>query len=185
MGNGAMVATIRNKNERSRDDGGRSVMRFSILLLCAAGLACRPSTAAEFELLGNQVVLTGEIVKGDSSRFISLARSLPPGTIVRLQSPGGLAFEGMAIGKHVRERAFNTYVHYGRCASACGLIWLGGVEKWINPRAYVGFHQSFDPGTGKATVPGNAIVGHYMAKLGYGRSAVIFATSLGPKRWRG
>jgi hypothetical protein len=58
-----------------------------------------------------------------------------------LESPGGLTADGLALGREVRARKLRT-VTRGSCASACSIIFLGGVERVLaGPRARIGFHQ--------------------------------------------
>jgi hypothetical protein len=139
--------------------------------------------AADVEILGGQVILSGEILDGDAQEFQISVDGLPAGTIVRLQSPGGLTAEGIAIGRTIREMQFVTYAPYGPCASACGLIWLGGVERWVNSNAKVGFHQAHTEDAGKLHTSGvgNALVGAYMNELGYSDDAIVFATVMEPE----
>lgn len=156
----------------------------SALALLTACIVGSHASAADIEVLGGQVILSGEIVQGDADRFRSAVAGLPAETIVRLQSPGGVALDGIRIGKLIRERGFGTYAPYGVCASACGLIWLGGVDRWINPNARVGFHQAYtgDARNNETSGVGNALVGAYMNELGYSEVAIIFATALRPNQ---
>lgn len=156
----------------------------SALALLTATIFGSHTSAADIEILGGQVILSGEIVHGDANRFESVVAGLPAKTIVRLQSPGGMALDGIRIGKLIRENGFGTYAPYGVCASACGLIWLGGVDRWINPNARVGFHQAYtgDARNNETSGVGNALVGAYMNELGYSDVAIIFATALKPNQ---
>jgi hypothetical protein len=151
--------------------------------LACISISASAAKSADLEILGGQVILSGEIVNGDAIRFQQSTEGLPAGTIVRLQSPGGVAVDGIAIGRLIRERQFITYSPYGFCASACGLIWLGGVERWINPNASVGFHQVYTANGEERQTSGvgNALVGAYMNQLGYPEEAIVFATVMQPE----
>ena len=58
-----------------------------------------------------------------------------------LESPGGRLLDGIAIGREIHFRNFRT-VTRAECASACALMFLGGVDRaLLGPRAKIGFHQ--------------------------------------------
>jgi hypothetical protein len=72
-----------------------------------------------------------------------LRKSWPELTIIKLISNGGSAYEGMKIGR-LRKYLITTYVPLNGCgstgcvcASACALIWFGGVERL----GIVGLHR--------------------------------------------
>jgi len=59
-----------------------------------------------------------------------------------LESPGGLLFEGFSLGRELRTHGFRTITRY-ECASACAIIFLGGVERVLaGSRARIGLHQA-------------------------------------------
>jgi hypothetical protein len=73
-------------------------------------------------------------------------KSWPALTMIELISDGGSAYEGMKIGRLMRKYLITSYVPRGRtkcgstgcvCASACALIWFGGVERL----GVVGLHR--------------------------------------------
>ena len=50
---------------------------------------------------------------------------------IKLSSPGGNLFEGMALGEAIRRARFNAVVGRGTtCASACALAFLGGTARY-------------------------------------------------------
>ena len=58
-----------------------------------------------------------------------------------LESPGGIVDDGVNLAKEVRTRQFRTMTRL-RCASACALIFIAGVERvLIGSRATIGLHQ--------------------------------------------
>ncbi|MEP1089433.1 MAG: hypothetical protein ABJH63_18840 [Rhizobiaceae bacterium] len=146
------------------------------------------SRAAEIVAINDEVVLTGEIKGGDYEKFKLVVRDLPSSTVVRLQSPGGSTLEGISIGEHIRDRGFYTFVANADCASSCALIWLSGVKRWIGTNGRVGFHQSYTVNGSNRLTPsirGNALVGGYIGRLGYGYAAISFAIAAPPQeiRW--
>jgi hypothetical protein len=65
--------------------------------------------------------------------------------------------------------------------AACALIWLAGSRKTIFPGGDVGFHQAWSLSTSQTSEPGNARIGAYLARLGYGPEVIRFFTLAPPK----
>jgi len=62
--------------------------------------------------------------------------------VLMLESPGGGVVDGISIGKEVRAQGMQTVSRYD-CASACGLIFMGGIERvLVGSRARIGLHQA-------------------------------------------
>ena len=58
-----------------------------------------------------------------------------------LESPGGLAFEGLDLGRKIRRAGFRTIAR-SACASACALIFMAGIERTlVGSTARIGLHQ--------------------------------------------
>jgi hypothetical protein len=71
---------------------------------------------------------------------------------------------------------FSTIVPDGRrCASACALAWLGGVERFIGTSGKISFHAAYDSASGESGV-GNAVVDAYLSKIGLPYEAVTYIT---------
>ena len=69
--------------------------------------------------------------------------------VLMLESPGGGVIDGISIGREVRAQGMQTVSRYD-CASACGLIFMGGVERvLVGSRARIGLHQAAS-GVGQA-----------------------------------
>ena len=80
-------------------------------------------------------------------------------TTVSLDSPGGALESALAMGRLIRERGFATRVDDGAlCASACPLVFAGGVERMVEPDAAFGLHQIFSVDT-SPTSPAAAMAG--------------------------
>src|SRR5690242_3460702 len=88
------------------------------------------SHAMDFTRVGDVVIATGEITRGDAHKFANFIHAnnmehMGLGentTFIKLSSPGGNLFEGMALGEAIREAEFQTVVGKGTiCASACAL----------------------------------------------------------------
>lgn len=98
------------------------------------------------------IVVHGEIVAGRSYQVLENALSkLPTDTIVVLNSPGGNPIEAIKMGRMIRARGLETMVVEGdMCASACSFVFMGGIERFADPRT-VGVHRmSLPDGFGTA-----------------------------------
>jgi hypothetical protein len=158
------------------------------LLLSIASIVLTPTlvfgatiTLAPEELDRPAVVsVEGPLVAIDADQFAAQTASLRS-AIVAFSSDGGSLGAGLRMGKAIRQRNFSTIVPDGRrCASACALAWLGGVERFIGADAKIGFHAPYDPTSGKETSVGNAVIGAYLTKIGLPYEAVIYITQAVP-----
>lgn len=62
--------------------------------------------------------------------------------LIVLESGGGLVSEGLSLGREMHLEGYSTVVR-GSCASACGLIFMGGRERiMVGRSARIGFHQA-------------------------------------------
>ena len=93
------------------------------------------------------IALQGEINRRASAAFDKVLaetasrRCNRPATLL-LESPGGVVADGLWLGTQVRKGGLRTVARYG-CASSCGLIFLGGVDRVLwGARAAIGFHQA-------------------------------------------
>jgi ATP-dependent protease ClpP protease subunit len=102
-----------------------------------------------FELLGDgKLFAVGTIHPGSAETFKAEVekRGGYIKTVV-LNSSGGSVTDAIAMGRLIRERKFATSVENGAiCASACPLMFAGGVERRAGDKATVGVHQAFAPG---------------------------------------
>ena len=161
---------------------------FCVVLFSLVGLPLLDSgvRAAEITLLsGSNAEVTligveGEFVTGDETKFAELAVAHPK-AMVLFNSPGGDLATGIGIGKDIRLKGFLTYVPSGMiCASACGLAWLGGVQRFMELDSKIGFHSAFNADDGQTSGPANAIVGSYLSQLGLSENAIIYVTEAAP-----
>jgi hypothetical protein len=99
-----------------------------------------------FELVGDgKLVAIGTIAPGTADAFAAEVekRGGYVKTVV-LHSPGGSVQDALRIGKLIRDKGFSTEVENGKyCASACPLIFAGGVERRAGEKAAIGVHQVF------------------------------------------
>jgi hypothetical protein len=89
-----------------------------------------------------KIHVKGELVRDDAIRFVKATAKIPAGkALVYLDSPGGLAVEGLVIAVGIHRQKWNTYVDADTyCLSMCANIWLAGNVRYINPTAKLGFH---------------------------------------------
>ncbi len=128
------------------------------------------------------IVISGDILDGDDTRFAALSRQYP-GAVVYLESAGGALQPAIEIGKLLHARHHATAVLDGStCTSACALIWIAGTPRYLGREAHLGFHASYYDAGGRLveTGVGNAMVGHYLAQLDLSEDAAVFATIASP-----
>jgi hypothetical protein len=128
------------------------------------------------------VNLKGEIVLGDAKRFLALTSRLA-NPVVLLESPGGSVGEALQIGRIIRARGFQTVVRKGKiCASMCGVLWLSGTRRLLEPGARVGFHSAFDQQSHEVSGRANAIIGSYLTLLGLSFDAIGYVATATPRQ---
>ena len=130
--------------------------------------------------------ISGEIAEDDFDKFSAIAAHYPKAQ-VDLSGPGGSIEDALQIGEMIHQKGYTTIVGSGStCASACGYIWLGGTTRTVAGNGEVGFHAAYLPQTNNAvSSTGNALVGAYLARLGFSDMAIIYATKAAPNdiRW--
>ena len=129
------------------------------------------------------IVLSGELLPGDDERFATVAGTVPEDATVWLDGPGGSLQAGLRIGTAIRLKGWKTAVPDDAiCASACGLIWLGGIHRSLGQRTRIGFHAAWieTGGRKQETGSGNALVGSYLNRLGLTDAAVFYLTAAPP-----
>lgn len=164
----------------------RACAALCITTLTAVGTANAADITRKTGSDGTEIITVGgPLLDGDFARFKQVASSIEKATLL-LDSLGGLVREGLQIGSMVRAKGFSTSVPKGAtCASACGFIWLAGQKKSVADDARVGFHAAYLPDEDQTVSSiGNALVGAYLAKLGYEDLVVIYVTEAAPREMR-
>lgn len=107
--------------------------------------------ALEFEVVGDEITLTGQIATGDADRFAAwMQENQPQARRVLLNSSGGSVADALAIGRTIRASGMDTHVGPGAvCLSACPYLLAAGARRSTAPGASVGVHQHY---FGKNTV---------------------------------
>jgi hypothetical protein len=128
------------------------------------------------------VLLQGDIELDDIARFSARAATLSKATIA-FRSDGGSLLAAIRIGALIRERGFITLVpDEARCASACAVAWLGGLQRLMGNGSKVGFHAAYVL-KGRRPVesgPGNAVLGAYLFQLGLSEDSIVYITEADP-----
>lgn len=130
------------------------------------------------------IVVSGRISPETEAAFTAALRNATGRPRIYLSSPGGSLTPGLNMGRMIREARLETFVPAGAgCWSACGLMWLAGVERHLDPTGRVGFHAAYVPqqgAPGQVSGSGNAVIGAYLSRLGYNDNAIRFFTSARP-----
>ncbi len=87
-----------------------------------------PTRAMGFERVEGTLILSGPVVDGDLARLRDALANKGLRQVLLHNSPGGDAWTGLRLGREIRQAGLNTLLS-GQCASACGLMFLGGVER--------------------------------------------------------
>ncbi len=127
--------------------------------------------------------MEGDLNVGDQKAFIDTVLGIED-AVIMLRSDGGSIEAALAIGKAIRLKGFTTLVLDGhRCASACALIWLGGQTRFMAADAEIGFHAAYELNNGASIERGapNALIGGYLAGLGYSDDAIFYVTRAPPE----
>jgi hypothetical protein len=158
-------------------------LRFSIAWIL---LATTPVTAATITVSPQTVdrpivvMVEGPLVRMDGDEFA--AKTAPvPSAFVAFSSDGGSLVAGLRIGEAIRRKRFSTIVPDGRrCASACALAWLGGVERFIGTDGRIRFHAASDWASDRESGITSTVVGTYLAKVGLPYEAATYITQVAP-----
>jgi len=156
---------------------------FGVLLY--GGTITRAAEIEKIDLPGVAVPLIslrGPIEQGDGETFAKLTDGLDRASVI-LKSPGGLVKEALQIGATIRMSGFSTMVAADQeCFSACGLIWVSGVRRYMSDTSLIGFHAAYREENGEYRESGvaNAEIGSYLTHLGLRIEAIRYFTAAGP-----
>jgi hypothetical protein len=122
-------------------------MRWPALLLCALALASAGARAMDFNAAGDTLVLSGAVDGNDLARLRDHMAGAHYRLVLLHESPGGDPFNGYQIANWIRSEGLATAVS-GKCESACGLIFLGGVQRSFSDgrpigETMVGLHGAY------------------------------------------
>jgi hypothetical protein len=102
--------------------------RILAFVLGLAALAPVAAPAMEFHAVGDTLVMSGPVVSDDLARLRDQLAVRRFRLVVLHESPGGDLWNGYQVGNRIRDEGLATTVS-GKCESACGLIFLSGIER--------------------------------------------------------
>lgn len=107
-----------------------------------------PTFGMDFFWKDSQLVLSGEVVKGDGEKFRRFLYvhfdEYKQNRYVRLQSNGGNLYETLRIAAILR--SVYPIVWAPKCASSCFFLYLSGIERRYDSSNRIGIHRAyFDP----------------------------------------
>src|SRR6266568_3602906 len=160
----------------------RCVSMASILLAATPALAATISVRPGTPDRPNVVMVEGPLVAVDEDQFA--AKSAPlSSAFVAFSSDGGSLVAGLRIGEAIRRKRFSTIVPDDRrCASACALAWLGGVERFIGIDGGIRFHAVSVSASDREIGVTNTVVSKYLVKIGLPYEAVTYITQAAPNQ---
>jgi hypothetical protein len=158
-----------------------------VLAIVVSLLAVQTARAASIEVKHLDaatalVLVEGDLELGDIEVFRSKVAALSKATVA-FRSDGGSLLAGIRIGMLIRVKGFTTIVpDAAQCASACGVAWLGGVQRFLGAGSKVGFHAAYVQKAGMTTEsgPGNAVLGAYLDQIGLPEDAIVYITQASP-----
>jgi ATP-dependent protease ClpP protease subunit len=91
------------------------------------------------------IALQGKITRDTTFQFVEVIKKSKQmgceNNWILLESTGGLIADGIKLGREMRFEGYKTIAR-DYCASSCGLIFMGGVERVLyGSRARIGLHQ--------------------------------------------
>ena len=124
---------------------GKEAMQFTLANVCEESRGCQQAVIAQ-----------GWITEESAKKFNERASTLPSGATIILNSDGGDLQSGIELGKAIRAKYLNSRIgtikandgkgngsftiQAGHCLSACALVFLGGVNRTLEPADIIGFH---------------------------------------------
>src|SRR5215204_5338070 len=124
------------------------------IVLAAFQLAVTPALAMEFNLIGETWLMSGPVVGDDVARFKDQLATNKVKLVLLHNSPGGDLWNGQELARRIREAGLDTAVS-GKCESACGLVFLGGVQRYYSDgvaleKTMIGLHGAHNKETKQA-----------------------------------
>ena len=143
-------------------------------LACLSLLMLTNATwAMSFQLIGGTLVLSGPVVADDLARMKDQLSGGKVSLVLLHESMGGDLWNGLQLSQRIRAMGLPTAVS-GRCLSACGLIFLGGVERSFSdgrpPReTMIGLHGASHIETRQPMPEMGARMAHLIASMTGGK----------------
>lgn len=106
----------------------RRRLGFQMAALAALVALSPAALAMNFAKVGAVLILSGPVVDADLARLRDALQDKGLRQVLLHRSPGGDAWTGLRLGHEIRQAGLHTMIS-GICASACGYMFLGGVER--------------------------------------------------------
>jgi hypothetical protein len=95
---------------------------------------------------GAELEIFGGIPFGSTAELRKFLDAAPTVRVIHLNSSGGRIGEAIKMRNLISDRGLST-ITTTRCLSACTIVFLGGVERYLHPHeGQLGFHQGSFPG---------------------------------------
>lgn len=94
---------------------------------------------------GTELEFDGGLTFGVTDEIKTVLDANPAIRAIHLNSGGGRVVEARKLRDLIRQRGLVTYVAT-RCASACTIAYMGGVQRFISREGELGFHRGRSPG---------------------------------------
>lgn len=122
-------------------------LRLLAMACCLLALAAPAVRAMDFHRVGDTLVLSGAVDGSDLARLRDHLAAGGVRLVLLHDSPGGDLFNGYQLANRIRSEGLDTAVS-GKCESACGLIFLGGVQRSFSDgsdlgHTMVGLHGAY------------------------------------------
>jgi hypothetical protein len=149
--------------------GSMKSVWYQLMLTALTTLAGGAAHGMDFKLIDSTLVMSGPVLGDDLAR---LKDQLATGSVKRVllhDSPGGDLWNGLRLGERIRDEKLPTAVS-GKCESACGLIFLGGVQRSFTDgrplaKTMVGLHGAFHRETKEALPQMGAQMAYFMRRM--------------------
>jgi hypothetical protein len=157
---------------------------FLVAIPAKADVALWPSPVPGWTVIR----VSGHIQQADFATFQSLTENVDPATtLVIVTGRGGNLVAGIGMGLRIRQKKLIVGA-MSDCTSSCALTWIGGApgrKFFYQSRPFLGltllcFYQASEFMHGPPSAAGNALIGKYLATLGYSRDMVEWATTADP-----
>jgi hypothetical protein len=134
-------------------------LRHALAAIALAGLLAASSAAraqsSDFKITvlpgGTEMEYSGRIAFGASGALRGALNDNSAIKVLHLVSNGGSVYYARQMQYLVHDRGLTTVVD-AHCLSACALVFLGGVERYMTPGAKLGFHRESADGESQAEI---------------------------------
>lgn len=134
-------------------------LRPALAAIALAGLLAASSAAraqsSDFKITvlpgGTEMEYSGRIAFGASGALRSALNDNRTVKVLHLVSNGGSVYWARQMQYLVHDRGLTTVID-SHCLSACALVFLGGVERYMTPGAKLGFHRESAEGESQAEI---------------------------------